>query len=226
MTLRLGNLNAITDHIIEHIQEDVVDKALIKELYDHMGEMETQITKFHSSVCDIGNRWVRKGRSARSLPVVEEGDSIPVNLVIPVVIDCFVDGFLIGIAVSLAPKAGFVLCAANCLEMSILGMAYSGAVSKCTKSSELMRQLALYVPPLIMWLAAGLGAAVGAASYKTPSIFVAFVAFGIVNLVFLACVELIPEAKEINEKEENGKWYILAPVFFGLWLIILLDGAF
>ena len=51
----------------------------------------------------------------------ELGDAVPVSLVVPVTLDCFVDGFLIGVSVSISPSAGIVLSVANCLEMSFLG---------------------------------------------------------------------------------------------------------
>ena len=74
---------------------------------------------------------------------------------LPVLIDGFVDGFLIGITVGVAPKAGFILGFANCLEMSFLGMALSSRVSKCTGSPAFHRFAAIAIPPLIMFLAAG-----------------------------------------------------------------------
>ena len=61
-----------------------------------------------------------------------EGDKVPYGLVVPVIMDCFTDGFLIGVAVALSFKAGIILGAANCLEMSFLGMAYSTRLVKCT----------------------------------------------------------------------------------------------
>ena len=52
------------------------------------------------------------------------GDKIPISLVVPVTLDCFTDGFLIGVSVSISPSAGIVLGIANCLEMSFLGEFY------------------------------------------------------------------------------------------------------
>ena len=60
------------------------------------------------------------------------GDKVPYGLVVPVVMDCFADGFLIGVAVALSFNAGVILGAANCLEMSFLGMVYSTRLVKCT----------------------------------------------------------------------------------------------
>lgn len=58
----------------------------------------------------------------KPLPDTEEGDTLPIGLVVPVTIDCFVDGFLIGVSVAVSRKAAFILAAANCMEMAFLGM--------------------------------------------------------------------------------------------------------
>ena len=102
-------------------------------------------------------------------------------------LDCFVDGFLIGVSSALSPTAGIVLGLANCLEMSFLGMAYSARITKCTGSTRLSRMLALYIPPLIMFFSSGFGAYLGDAARSIPSVFVAFVAFGVVALLALVC---------------------------------------
>ena len=94
-----------------------------------MADMDKQITFFHDSVQKAASRW---GRKAYTLPDPELGDVIPAGLVVPVTIDCFVDGFLIGVTVALSPKAGVLLGAANVLEMGSLGMAYAVRLKNCT----------------------------------------------------------------------------------------------
>jgi len=78
--------------------------------------------------------------------------------------------------------------------MGSLGMAYACRLNKCTSSSLLYRNIALYGAPLLMFLAAGLGALIASAAEHVPSLFVAFVAFGCVALLSLVCNELIVEA--------------------------------
>jgi hypothetical protein len=103
--------------------------------------------------------------------------------------DCFIDGFLIGVTCTLAPKAGIVLGAANCLEMAFLGMAYATRIVKCTGSSFSARTITLYSPPMLMFIASGFGAYVADASSSIPALYVAFVAFGVVALLALVCNE-------------------------------------
>jgi zinc transporter, ZIP family len=179
--------------------------------------MDKQISTFHETVEHAGARW------RRLLPDIEpvEGDKLPMGLVLPVIMDGFVDGFLIGIAISISMKAGIILSAANCLEMSFLGMAYASRLSKCTGSSKFANVIALYSPPVVMLIASGLGAAIGAAVQALPVIFIAMVSFGSVALLFLVCNELLIEAREAQGEED--KWYITIMIFLGIYLVLMLD---
>lgn len=144
MKKRLRNLQLIVEHVIEHISEihneksegesmvgltSGLDVSLLREIHAHMDQMEREIKSFHDSVAKVNQRWRR--HLHRPLPVVEVGDKLPAGLIVPVTLDCFVDGFMIGIACALSPPAGIILGAANCLEMSFLGMAYSTRITKC-----------------------------------------------------------------------------------------------
>mmetsp|Transcript_19892 Transcript_19892/g.18064 ORF Transcript_19892/g.18064 Transcript_19892/m.18064 type:complete len:497 (+) Transcript_19892:50-1540(+) len=217
---RLRNLKLIVDHIIEHIHESKIDGNLLSELYSHVDDMERQITLFHATVATVSQRWTRR---SRPMPEPVTGDFIPVGLVIPVTLDCFVDGFLIGVSCALAPTAGIILGAANCLEMSFLGMAYSTRLSRCTGSSLMMRLLALYMPPLLMFLSAGFGAFLGVLAHRIPAVFIAFVAFGVVALLSLVCNELLIEAHEAQGDDE--RWYITIMVFAGVYIVLMLSAA-
>eukprot|EP00595_Chromulina_sp_UTEXLB2642_P002390 CAMPEP_0196767874 /NCGR_PEP_ID=MMETSP1095-20130614/42065_1 /TAXON_ID=96789 ORGANISM="Chromulina nebulosa, Strain UTEXLB2642" /NCGR_SAMPLE_ID=MMETSP1095 /ASSEMBLY_ACC=CAM_ASM_000446 /LENGTH=545 /DNA_ID=CAMNT_0042136649 /DNA_START=42 /DNA_END=1683 /DNA_ORIENTATION=- len=217
---RLRNLKLIVDHIIEHIHESKIDAHLLSELYSHMDDMERQITLFHATVATVSQRWTRR---SRPMPEPVTGDFIPVGLVIPVTLDCFVDGFLIGVSCALSPEAGIILGAANCLEMSFLGMAYSTRLSRCTGSSLMMRLLALYMPPLLMFLSSGFGAFLGILAHHVPSVFIAFVAFGVVALLALVCNELLIEARDAQGDDE--RWYITIMVFAGVYIVLMLSAA-
>lgn len=211
--LKLLRLTAI--HLVDHMREDEIDEDLIHEMHQHMKEMDRHINYFH----DIMDTWTSKWRSI-PMPNIEFGATLPMSLIIPVTLDCFVDGFLIGVAVALSPEAGYVLAGANCLEMGSLGMAYSARIVKCTGSSMMNRQLAVYCPPLLMFLSSGFGALLAGSSESAPAVFVAFVAFGIYALVALVCGELIIEAKEAHQDDE--KWWISACLYFGIFLVLML----
>ncbi len=80
MSARINNLKSISSHIVEHINGEDVTVELIKELYEHMEDMEKQINRFHDSVCEIGKRWVRKGRGVKALPETNIGDKVGRNV--------------------------------------------------------------------------------------------------------------------------------------------------
>jgi len=213
----VGGLRNTIDHLLEHIAEPVLDKEVLKEMRIHMEYMDTQISKFHHSIEHVAERW------HRALPNIEvnEGDMLPMGLVIPVFMDAMTDGFLLGISATISLKAGIVLSFANCLEMSFLGMAYASRLIKCTGSGYWTRTMALYGPALVMFAAAGIGGAVGAAVQSYTALFVAMVSFGSVALLFLVTNELLIEAKEAQGEDE--KWYISIMVFAGIYLVLMLN---
>lgn len=186
-------------------------------MHQHMEDMDQIINTFHSTVENVVSKWRRR---YRDLPEPDQGDTLPVGLVVPVTLDCFTDGFLIGVSCALSPSAGIVLGFANCLEMGFLGMAYSVRLKKCTGSSWLARQVALILPPLLMFLSAGLGAFIAAAASGTPAVFVGFVAFGVVALLSLVCGELLIEAHERLGEEEV--WFVTLSLYAAVYLVIML----
>eukprot|EP01034_Spumella_vulgaris_P025457 gene25457-31921_t len=217
MRRRLCDLKSSAEHLIEHIQQPSIDKQALQEMHIHMDIMDAQIEHFHASVETAASRWHRD----RIMPLTSLGDTLPMGLVVPVVVDCFVDGLLIGVSVALSSKAGIILAAANCLEMAFLGMAYSTRLVKCTGSSQGTRLIALYAPPLLMFLSAGLGALLGDLSQAIPAVFVGFVAFGVVSLLFLVCNELLIEAR--NAQGEDERWWISIQTFIGVYVVLMLS---
>jgi len=215
----INGLRFTVEHLLEHINEQTIDKEVLQEMRIHMDYMDKQISFFHDSIEKVTQKWKRN----HQLPATQEGDTLPLGLVLPVTMDCFVDGFLIGISTAINFKAGAVLGAANCLEMSFLGMAYAARLKKCTASSFLDRMLALYAPPLLMTASAILGAVVGDATRASRAIFIALVAFGSVALLFLVCNELLIEAREAQGDDE--RWWISITVFLGIYIVLMIDHA-
>jgi zinc transporter ZupT len=217
---RLRDLKSSAEHLVEHIQQPSIDPQALQEMHAHMAVMDRQIEHFHDSMETAASRWHRD----RVMPVTHLGDTLPMSLVVPVVVDCFVDGFLIGVSVALSSNAGIILAAANCLEMAFLGMAYATRLNRCTGSSREARLCALYGPPLVMLLSAGLGSLLGGLSQAVPALFVGFVAFGVVALLFLVCNELLIEAR--NAQGEDERWWISVNTFIGVYVVLMLSHAF
>jgi zinc transporter ZupT len=215
----ISGLKLMTEHLLEHISEAEINKTILKEMHLHMEYMDKQIAMFHESIEHVGRHW----HHLHELVSTQLGDKLPYSLIIPVTLDCFVDGFLIGISSSISLKAGIVLGFANCLEMAFLGMAYTARLIKCTGSSYTVRMLALYCPPFVMFLSSGIGAVFGGAVQHIDAAFIGLVAFGAVALLFLVCNELLIEAK--NAQGEEERWWISAMVFLGIYVVLLMDHA-
>lgn len=212
----LAGLRFTAEHLLEHIHEQEIDKHTLHEMRIHMDYMDKQIHYFHEHIEKAASKWRH-----RQLIETQEGDFLPMGLVLPVCMDCFVDGFLIGISTAINLQAGIILGFANCLEMGFLGMAYAARLVKCTGSSAMTRTIALYGPPCLMLFSAGLGAAVGETTRHVPALFISMVAFGSVALLFLVCNELLIEAKEAQG--ENERWWISIMVFVGVYLVLMID---
>lgn len=217
MKKKLSKLKSTVEHLVEHINEPTIDKHVLREMHEHMATMDRQIERFHHIVESNASKWRRND----ALPQTQFGDKLPINLILPVTIDCFVDGFLIGVSVAISRKAGFILATANFFEMSFLGMAYASRLVKCTGASVVMRNVALYAPPVVMFFSAGLGAMLAATVRHIPVCFIAFVAFGVVALLFLVCNELLIEAK--NAQGEDEKWWISICIFLGIYMVLIVN---
>lgn len=216
---RLTVLRCTMNHLVEHLHEDKITTDTLKEMISHMKDMDHNISIFHDTIDNISSfRWGR-----RVMPETVLGDKLPLSLIIPVTIDCFVDGFLIGVSVILSPKAGYILSLANSIEMSFLGMAYSSRLCKCTGSTPISRFYATIFPPLLMLLATGIGASLAKIAFHTPAVYIGFVAFGVIALLTLVCCELLIEARE--NQQDNQHWYIQGLIFAGVYVVLVLDNV-
>jgi zinc transporter ZupT len=212
----ISELGESVEHLLEHMAAGQFDVHVLQEIYTHMDDMDNQLITFHEAISEHADKWRR-----HKFPEVVTGEAIPAGLVIPVCIDSFIDGFLIGITVAVSYKAGLILAMANCLEMGFLGMAYTSRVMKCTGSSVNARIATIVSAPLIMLAAAGLGGEIGLMSESNPLAFVSFVSFGIIAILFLVCNELLIEAKELQG--DDPKWWINGTIFLGIYIVILMD---
>ena len=217
MKRRIGVLRLTAEHLLEHVQEgETITPSLLKEIHMHMNEMGKHLEYFHDSVESASNRWTK----LHKLPDTATGDFLPVALIVPVIMDCFIDGLLIGVTCSLKKEAGIVLALANFVEMGFLGIAYATRITKCTGSTALARTCAIYGPPCVMYLTALFGSAIAIETRNTESVFVAFVSFGVVSYLYLTN-ELVIEAKEAQGDDQ--KWYINMWIFIGVWLPLITE---
>lgn len=196
------------------VSGSAVSNQMIKRLYNEMNEVDRALDSIHESV---EYRW----RRSRPFPLIPVGSPIPLGMLLPIVIDGFIDGFMVGVSCSISINAGIVLSFANSIEMSLLGIALSSRVAKCTGSSKFLRYLAVSTPPVVMVLGTLLGTYLGDISKRDPLLFISFVSFGIVSLLYLCCNELIIEAREIQKG--GNLWYVSIYLFIGVYSVIVMD---
>jgi zinc transporter ZupT len=213
-------LKILCSNIIDDLDNHQnISTIMLQEMHGHIQNMDSILTKLHNKVSMASYRW--KKRNAVKGPIPAMGSIIPISLVVPVVVDAMVDGFLIGLSSSISLRVGFILASANAIEMSFLGIAVSMRIRKCTGSNILLRYLSLLTPPLVMCLFTFVGMFCGAAAAAHAPLFVMFVSFGIVALLSLACNELLWESRQAVGGEDT--WQNTMILFVGVFLIIVMD---
>ena len=213
---KVVELKAALAHLQSHMDAPSLDRSTVKEVHDHFDELEEKLQSFHNMSSATFSYWRRGDANRHPL-----GAKLPWSLIIPVVIDSFVDGFLIGLSCSLSHHAGLVLAFATCIEMTFLGAAFAATVSRSTGASKISRLITVMVPPVVLLIAAVIGAALGDISASSPAAFTGFVAFGTVALLFLVTHELLIEAHDAQGGVEV--WWINTILYVGIFVVLLLN---
>lgn len=209
-------LKMCVSHLIEHLETEEIRVDTMDEIHGHMDEASTLIEDFHVTIEKGPSKWL----GMRAVPIrIPQGATLPLGMIVPVNVDAFADGFLIGVAYSLSPKAGIILAAANTLEMTSVGISLAASVSKCVGSSITARAVAIISPPVVMLLATVIGLAAGSAAESINILYASFVSFGIVCLLALVTKELLIEARKAQGEEEI--WYISIMTFVGVFVVLM-----
>ena len=139
----------------------------------------------------------------------------PVGFVATVGVDIFIDGLVLGIAFAAGAKAGLLLTLALTLEVLFLGLSIVGDLRDFFRR-RIKAMLAIGGLALLLPLGGILGAPIAmlGAFWLT-----AFLAFGLIALLYLVTEELLVEA------HEGGKDTPLATAMFfvGFLLLLLLE---
>lgn len=139
----------------------------------------------------------------------------PVGFVATVGVDIFIDGLVLGIAFAAGAKAGLLLTLALTLEVLFLGLSIVGDLRDFF-GRQIKAMLAIGGLALLLPLGGMLGAPIAmlGAFWLT-----AFLAFGLIALLYLVTEELLVEA------HEGGKDTPLATAMFfvGFLLLLLLE---
>ncbi len=105
---RLAELKqgALTIH--EALHSEQLSPEAIAAIHVGMDRMDTQLHELHMAVEGYSFKWGRRGKK-RIIPVPKAGSFIPMTLIVPVIVDCIVDGFLVGSTSAISPRAGIIL---------------------------------------------------------------------------------------------------------------------
>jgi zinc transporter ZupT len=203
--------------------EPIVGSPGIINMHENIDRVNASIHDLHNVIEGYSFQWGRHGKK-KHIPVPKPGSVIPMGLVIPVVVDAMVDGFLIGCTCAISFKAGIVLGCANMVEMGFLGLSVSLRLQKCTASSVCFRNVCLVLPPVLLLCTTVIGLLVSNAAKVHPAVYLAFLSFGVVVLQYLAVNELLVEAREALSGKEC--WWSPLVYFGGIYTVILINTIF
>eukprot|EP01105_Mastigella_eilhardi_P019356 TRINITY_DN4547_c0_g1_i1.p1 TRINITY_DN4547_c0_g1~~TRINITY_DN4547_c0_g1_i1.p1 ORF type:complete len:360 (-),score=98.76 TRINITY_DN4547_c0_g1_i1:42-1121(-) len=144
---------------------------------------------------------------------------VPWGTVLPVSVNAFMDGIVLGISfIAGGIDGGAAMGVALAVEMCFLGVSTSIALK--LKETPLWLSLVISVVlPFIMFGSAFMGATVMA---NLPyNIHQGVTAFGIASLVFFCCDELLVEAHSLQGP--NKTWWVNVPLYLGFASVLLLE---
>ncbi|MBJ2079363.1 transporter [Serratia ureilytica] len=139
----------------------------------------------------------------------------PVGFIAAVGVDIFIDGLVLGIAFAAGAKAGLLLTLALTLEVLFLGLSIVGDLQ-----DFLGRRLRVMAAIVGLALLLPIGGLLGAPVAMLGAFWLtAFLAFGLIALLYLVTEELLVEAHESGKETP----FAAAMFFAGFLLLLLLE---
>lgn len=139
----------------------------------------------------------------------------PVGFIAAVGVDIFIDGLVLGIAFAAGAKAGLLLTLALTLEVLFLGLSIVGDLQ-----DFLGRRLRVMAAIVGLALLLPIGGLLGAPVAMLGAFWLtAFLAFGLIALLYLVTEELLVEAHEGGKETP----FAAAMFFAGFLLLLLLE---
>ena len=138
----------------------------------------------------------------------------PVGFMAVVGVDILIDGLVLGLAFAAGAKAGLLLTIALTVEILFLGLTVA---AKLGDSQSSPRRVIALTAGLVLLLPVGAFIATPVASLPGPYL-TAFLAFGLIALLYLVTEELLVEAHEIPDRP-----WVTAMFFIGFLLLLLLE---
>lgn len=220
----LGGLTAVyrtpsrrLTSIIQHFTAGVVLAAVMVELFPGLLEAFSLIPLvggFSFGVATVlGSKWlVEELFSDKN----QDGRN-PINLMVVVGIDMFIDGLLIGISFILGVEVGIIITVALTLEVFFLALSASSTFTKAGMTRGRMIIISAVFASLFVVGAALGGILLGGLS---GGLFIFVLAFATAALLYLVVEELLVEAHEQPETP-----LATAMFFAGFLLLVVLEGG-
>jgi hypothetical protein len=105
---RLAELKQGAQTIYDALHTEQLSPEAIADIHVGMDRMDAQLHELHKAVEGYSFKWGRRGKK-RIIPVPKVGSFIPMTLIVPVIVDCVVDGFLVGSTSAISLRAGIIL---------------------------------------------------------------------------------------------------------------------
>lgn len=157
--------------------------------------------------------------SAEQCDATETTKAVAWGLTVPIFIDSWMDGLLIGVVLVASTHAAGIMALATTIEMGFLGITFGAMLKPCGWRKWPLALLA----PVILVAGGGAGAVCADMLNANPAVFEGVVAFGASALLFLVTHELLTEASENMGKED---WHLSVWVFIGFLFVIISERIF
>jgi len=198
--------NAVTVSAIQHFAAGVVFAAAAGEILPDVLHGGSPWATVIGGAIGVGVMLLVKQLEARLAG--------PAGLLTAVGVDIFIDGLVLGIGFVAGVKAGLLLTVALMLEVLFLGLTVANQLGEATRSR--LRIIGV-TAALVLLLPIGAILAAPVAALPRP-VLTAFLAFGLIALLYLVTEELLVEAHETPDRP-----WVTAMFFAGFIALLVLE---
>jgi len=136
--------------------------------------------------------------------------ALPMSFLAAIVVDSFMDGFLIGITGAAGPGATIIMAGSLSVEMSFVGLTLATACHGMPYSKAIPAALA---GPITLVIGAVLGGLLTTQIAGDPAMLAGIMGFGTSALLFMVAEELLLEAHEDGEHV----WWVDVQLYTGFY---------
>lgn len=199
----------------QHFAAGIVFAAVAVELVPYLGHSMDRLSLGIGFIIGVAVMLFIKILFEQIQNNANESTRFPYAMLIAIIVDIFIDGMLIGIALEAGKSGGTLVAIALAVEIFFLGLSTTATFTK--RSVEIKKQLPILFGCALFVPLGGIAATV-LLTLLPQSFMHGFIAFGIAALLYLVTEELLIEAHEVKERP-----WITASFFLGFLIILLLE---